>query len=58
MYRMQDQPEPAVAAYREIQQLDPATEARVSAEIVDSYRGGKKFAASEKQRAEKLKTGK
>lgn len=47
MYRMQDQPADAVAAYREIVQLDPATEARVSAEIVDSLRGGKKLAEAQ-----------
>ncbi len=49
MQRMLDQPEDAVTAYREIQQLDPATEARVSAEIIDSYRGGKKFADAQRE---------
>jgi tetratricopeptide (TPR) repeat protein len=49
MHRMLDQPDEAVAAYREIQQLDPTTEARVAAEVIDSLRGGKKFAEAERE---------
>ncbi|MFM2125271.1 MAG: hypothetical protein RL328_1722, partial [Acidobacteriota bacterium] len=49
MYRMQDRAEEAVGVYREIVQLEPATEARVLAEIIDSYRGGKKFAEAQRE---------
>ncbi len=49
MHRMMDQPNEAVGVYREILSLDPAMEARVSAEIVDTYRGGKKLAEAQKE---------
>lgn len=49
MHRMQDQPDEAVAAYREIQQLDATTEARVSAEVIDTLRGGKRFDAAQRE---------
>jgi tetratricopeptide (TPR) repeat protein len=49
MHRMMDQPDEAVAVYREILSLDPTVEARVAAEIVDTYRGGKKFAEAQRE---------
>ncbi len=49
MYRMMDQPVEAVAVYREILDLDKTAEARVSAEIIDTYRGGKKFVEAQKE---------
>jgi len=49
MHRMMDQPVEAVAVYREILALDNTAEARVSAEIIDSYRGGKKFDDAQKE---------
>lgn len=49
MHRMMDQPNEAVAAYREILTLDPSVEARIATEIVDSYRGGKKFVEAQKE---------
>ena len=44
MYRMMDQPNEALAVYREILDLDKTAEARLTAEIIDTLRGGKKFA--------------
>ena len=49
MHRMMDQPVEAVAVYREILQLDKNAEAHVAAEIIDSYRGGKKFDEAQKE---------
>ncbi|MEO8096564.1 MAG: tetratricopeptide repeat protein [Acidobacteriota bacterium] len=49
MHRMMDQPDEAVAAYREILVLDNTAGPRVSSEIIDSYRGGKKFEAAQKE---------
>ncbi len=49
MYRMMDQPTEAVAIYREILTLDNTAEARISAEIIDTYRGGKKFDDAQKE---------
>jgi tetratricopeptide (TPR) repeat protein len=49
MHRMLDQPAESVAVYREILSLDPSSESRVSAEIVDTYRGGKKFADAQRE---------
>jgi tetratricopeptide (TPR) repeat protein len=49
MHRMMDQPDEAVAVYREILTLDKTAEAHVAAEIIDSYRGGKKFAEAQKE---------
>jgi tetratricopeptide (TPR) repeat protein len=49
MHRMMDQPVEAVAVYREILELDKTAEAHVSAEIIESYRGGKKFAEAQKE---------
>ncbi len=49
MYRMMDQPVESVAVYREILALDNTAEARVSAEIIDTYRGGKKFEEAQKE---------
>ncbi len=49
MHRMMDQSDEAVNAYREILSLDPSVEARIASEIVDSYRGGKKFVEAQKE---------
>jgi tetratricopeptide (TPR) repeat protein len=49
MYRMLDQPVESVAVYREILALDATAEARVSAEVIDTYRGGKKFDEAQKE---------
>jgi len=49
MHRMMDQPVEAVAVYREILELDKSAESRVVAEIIDSYRGGKKFAEAQQE---------
>jgi tetratricopeptide (TPR) repeat protein len=49
MYRMMDQPVESVAVYREILSLDATAEARVTAEIIDTYRGGKKFDEAQKE---------
>ncbi|MEP6960453.1 MAG: tetratricopeptide repeat protein [Acidobacteriota bacterium] len=49
MYRMLDQPEQAVTTYRDILTLDNTAGPRVSAEIIDTYRGGKKFDDAQKE---------
>jgi tetratricopeptide (TPR) repeat protein len=49
MNRMLDQPTEAVAAYREIIALDNNTEAQYTAEIIDTYRGGKKLDEAQKE---------
>jgi tetratricopeptide (TPR) repeat protein len=49
MHRMMDQPDPAVAAYREMLTLEPAQDARLTAEIIEAYRGGKKFTDAERE---------
>lgn len=49
MNRVMDQPTEAVAAYREIIALDATTEAQYSAEIIDTYRGGKKLDDAQKE---------
>jgi tetratricopeptide (TPR) repeat protein len=43
LYRQAGQLSDAVAAYREIAQLDPVTEARALAQIVETYRAAKEF---------------
>jgi tetratricopeptide (TPR) repeat protein len=49
MHRMLEQTNEAVAAYREILQLNPERGAGVTAEIIDTYRGGKQFDDAQKE---------
>lgn len=49
MHRMMDQADDAVKVYREILTLDPSVDARISAELIDTYRGGKKFADAQRE---------
>jgi tetratricopeptide (TPR) repeat protein len=49
MHRMMDQPTEAVGIYQEILILDPAVEARIAAEIIDTFRGGKKFTDAQRE---------
>lgn len=49
MNRMIDQPAAAAAAYREIIDLDKDSEAQYTAEIIDTYRGGKKLEEAQKE---------
>jgi tetratricopeptide (TPR) repeat protein len=49
LHRTIEQPEEAVSAYRQVIELDNTTAARVTAEIIDTYRGGKKFADAQRE---------
>ncbi|MEP7354486.1 MAG: tetratricopeptide repeat protein [Acidobacteriota bacterium] len=49
MYRALDQPDKAVAIYRDIADMDSAKGARISAEIIEAYRTGKKFPEAQKE---------
>lgn len=49
LYRSAEQTDQSVATFREISQLDPEAGPRVSAQIVDTYRAGKDYAAAEKE---------
>jgi len=49
MNRMLEQPDEAVAAYRQVMDLDNQTSARITAEIIDTYRGGKKFSEAQRE---------
>lgn len=55
MNRMLDQPAEAVAAYREIIDLDKSSEAQYTAEIIDTYRGGKKLDEAQREAAAAIK---
>lgn len=55
LYRSANQTDKAVAAFREIIDLDPTTGPRASAQIVDAYRGGKNFQLAETEAAAALK---
>lgn len=55
LYRRTEQTEKAVAAFREIIDLDPSTGSRASAQIVDAYRGGKDFKSAETEAIAALK---
>lgn len=46
LYRINEQTANAVAAFREIAELEPESAARAEAQIIDALRGGKDFAAA------------
>lgn len=49
LYKSVDQTEPAVSAFREMGEVDSTLNARVSAEIIDTYRSGKEFAKAQQE---------
>ena len=49
LYRMTEQTAKAVAAYREIAEIDPSAAAKSAAQIVDAYRAGKDDASAERE---------
>jgi tetratricopeptide (TPR) repeat protein len=49
LYRMADETAEAVAAFREMAQVDPDSAARAAAQIIDTYRAAKNFASAEKE---------
>ncbi|MGD0580320.1 MAG: tetratricopeptide repeat protein, partial [Bryobacteraceae bacterium] len=51
LYRMNDQTEQAVAAFREIIDLDADSGARAAAQILETYTNAKDFAAAEREAA-------
>lgn len=55
MYRSNEQPEEAVAAFRQMAQLDPALSARAAAQIVETYRGAKQFDRAAREAEEALR---
>jgi len=55
LYRMTDQTEPAVAAFREIIDLDADSGARAAAQVLETYMTGKDYTAAENEAANFLK---
>jgi tetratricopeptide (TPR) repeat protein len=55
LYRSTDQTEPAVTAFREIADNDPDSAARALAQIIDTYRAAKDFAAADREAAAAMK---
>jgi tetratricopeptide (TPR) repeat protein len=51
LYRSSDQVEQAVATFREIAEADPDSGARAGAQIIDTYRAAKDFAAAGREAA-------
>jgi len=49
LYRMADQTQEAVAAFREMAQVDPDSAPRAAAQIIDALRAAKDFAAADKE---------
>lgn len=49
LYRSVDQTEAAVDAYRQMVDVDSSIAARASAQIIDTYRGGKEFAKAQQE---------
>ncbi len=49
LYRSVEQIEPAVAAYKQVAELDSMLAPRISAEIVDTYRTGKEFTKAQQE---------
>lgn len=49
LYRTTEQTAKAVATYREIAELDPASAGKAHAQIIDAYRAGKDYAAAESE---------
>ncbi|MBI4875789.1 MAG: tetratricopeptide repeat protein [Acidobacteria bacterium] len=55
LYRSNDQHQEAVAAFREIGELDPSMSSRSAAQVVESFRAAKDFASAERESAEAVK---
>lgn len=49
LHRMAEQTQEAIAAFREMAQVDPDSAARASAQIIDALRAAKDFSAAEKE---------
>jgi len=49
LYRSLDQTDPAVDAYRQMADVDASLASRASAQIIDTYRGGKEFAKAQQE---------
>jgi tetratricopeptide (TPR) repeat protein len=49
LYRSIDQTEPAVEAYRQMADVDSGVAPRASAQIIDTYRGGKELAKAQQE---------
>ena len=49
MHRTLEQPDESVAVYRQVIELDETTAPRITADIIDTYRGGKKFPEAQKE---------
>lgn len=54
LYRVTEQTAKAVAAYREIAEIEPSSAAKSAAQVVDAYRAGKDYASAEKEMKEAL----
>ncbi len=55
MYRSNDQPQEAVAAFREIGELDATLSPRVAAQVIETYRAAKEYAKAEREAEEAAK---
>ena len=49
LYRSVDQIDPAIDAYREMADVDPALTSRSSAQVIDAYRAGKEFPKAQQE---------
>jgi tetratricopeptide (TPR) repeat protein len=55
MYRSNEQPQEAVAAFREIGELDATLGPRVAAQVIETYRAAKEYAKAEREADEAAK---
>ena len=55
MYRSNEQPQEAVAAFREIGELDATLSPRVAAQVIETYRAAKEYAKAEREAEEAAK---
>lgn len=55
MYRSNEQPQEAVAAFREIGELDATLSPRVAAQVIETYRAAKEYAKAEREADEAAK---
>jgi tetratricopeptide (TPR) repeat protein len=55
MYRSNEQPQEALAVFREIGTLDPSLGARVAAQVIETYRAAKEYARAEREADEAVK---
>jgi tetratricopeptide (TPR) repeat protein len=55
MYRSNEQPQEALAVFREIAELDPSLGSRAAAQVIETYRGSKEYARAEREADQAVK---